>query len=158
METRHESNDPIAAMVRSRREEIEKYLWIESERVGHDIGLQRAEREWRRKHARAWRHWVRSQGLGQPIVELIWSQQDEIEKFKWIESERRGGDIGWERAVREWCRQHYEAWQFHNLHEPGRVPDVVAPRGRRRSMEPEHRAKLSASMKAWWETRKTTGR
>ena len=78
METRHESNDPIAVMVRSQREEIEKYRWIESERVGHDICLQRAEREWRRKHARAWRDWVRSQGLMQPIVELIWSQQDEI--------------------------------------------------------------------------------
>src|SRR5436190_555474 len=102
METRYESNNPIAAMVRSRREEIEKYRWIESERVGHDIG--------------------------------------------------------WQRAVREWCRQHYEAWQFHILEEPSRVPDVVAPRGRRRSMEPGHRAKLSASMKAWWEARKTAER
>ena len=158
METRHESNDPFAAMVRSRRKEIEKYRWIESERVGYDIGAQRAEREWRCKHARAWREWVRAQGLAHPIVELIWSQQEEIEKFKWIESERCGSDIGWEHAVREWCQKHYEAWQYHILHEPNRMSEGEVPRSRQRALKPRHRAKLSASMKAWWETRKATGR
>src|SRR5437016_3800072 len=139
MEQRHVNKDPLADMMRSRREEIEKYRWIESERVGCDIGWTRAEREWRRKHARAWREWLRGSGKVHPIMELIWTQQEEIEKFKWIESERRGEDIGWERAVREWCRFHYESWHYHIVNEESRP--VPAPRSRSRALEDYHRAK-----------------
>ena len=153
MDLRHVNKDPLADMMRSRREEIEKYRWIESERVGYDIGWERAEREWRRKHARAWRASLREQGKLHPIVELIWTQQDEIERFKWIESELRGEDIGWEQAVREWCRQHYEAWHYHIVKESER-PTVSKPKRKPRALEDYHREKLSSSMRAWWEARR----
>ena len=155
MEQRYVNNDPLAEMMRSRREEIEKYRWIESERLGYDIGLERAEREWRRKHARAWRESLRATSRLHPIVELIWTQQAEIEKYKWLESERRGFDIGWERAVREWSRLHYEAWHYHILKERERpLPTPAKPRRRQRALEDDHRAKLSASVKQWWESRR----
>lgn len=32
-------------------EEILKYKWIESEKVGYDIGFERAAREWIRKYS-----------------------------------------------------------------------------------------------------------
>lgn len=153
MKLRHEVNDPIAAMLRSRNAEIEKYRWIESERLGYDIGREQAEREWYRRHAREWRAWVRAQGLAHPVAELIWTQQEEIEKFKWIESERRGFDIGWEQAVREWCRQHYEAWQYNVLRDT-KPPATKPARARQRSLPADHRAKLSSSMKLWWEKRR----
>jgi hypothetical protein len=37
------------------RQEIEKLRWIESEKVGHDIGLWRAEWLWWAHHQRSWR-------------------------------------------------------------------------------------------------------
>jgi hypothetical protein len=46
-----------------------------------------------------------------PLVEIVRSQQEEIKKYKWIESEKRGHDIGWERATREWMQQHFPEWK-----------------------------------------------
>ncbi len=44
------------------REEILRHKWIESERLGHDIGFERALLDWIRKHREAWRSARRSQG------------------------------------------------------------------------------------------------
>ena len=38
---------PLAEIIRSQLEEINKYKWIESEKTGKDIGMERATREWR---------------------------------------------------------------------------------------------------------------
>lgn len=35
-------------------EEINRYKWVESEKVGHDIGLEKASRDWLDNHAEAW--------------------------------------------------------------------------------------------------------
>ena len=158
MEHRHEDIDSLAMMIRSQREEIQKYRWIESEKDGRDIGWERAEREWRRQHAGAWRTSLRARGLA-PIIDLIWSQQDEIERFKWIESEQRGGDIGWERAVCEWRQKHYEAWRRHITENAvaATVNAERAPRSRQRSLRPEHRSHISAAMKTWWHARRKAG-
>ena len=34
------------------------------------------------------------------------AQIRDIEKFKWLESEKAGKDIGWEEAARSYCRLH----------------------------------------------------
>ena len=44
------------------REEILKHKWLESERLGHDIGFERALLDWIRKHREGWRNARRSQG------------------------------------------------------------------------------------------------
>jgi|YelNatPaOPRAMG01_1025707.scaffolds.fasta_scaffold06916_10 hypothetical protein len=46
-----------------------------------------------------------------PLAELFRSQQEEIDKYKWIESEKAGRDIGWDRAAQEWLRQHFPGWK-----------------------------------------------
>jgi len=46
-----------------------------------------------------------------PLLDLIHSQQAEIEKHKWIESEKVGRDIGWEQATREWMNRHFAQWK-----------------------------------------------
>lgn len=46
-----------------------------------------------------------------PLAEVLRSTQEEINKYKWIESEKVGHDIGWERAQREWMQQHFPAWK-----------------------------------------------
>lgn len=48
------------------REEILKHKWIESERLGYDIGFERALLDWIRKHRDAWRANRRAQLAGQP--------------------------------------------------------------------------------------------
>jgi hypothetical protein len=42
MTLRHRKSDPLADVFRSQQEEIKKYKWIESEKVGRDIGWERA--------------------------------------------------------------------------------------------------------------------
>jgi hypothetical protein len=46
-----------------------------------------------------------------PLVEMTRSQLEEIKKYKWIESEKAGRDIGWERARHEWLQQHFPNWK-----------------------------------------------
>lgn len=44
------------------REEILRHKWLESERLGYDIGFERALLDWIRKHRDSWRAARRSQG------------------------------------------------------------------------------------------------
>jgi hypothetical protein len=46
------------------REEILKHKWLESERLGYDIGFERALLDWIRKHREGWRAARRSQQTG----------------------------------------------------------------------------------------------
>jgi hypothetical protein len=52
------------------REEILKHKWIESERLGYDIGFERALLDWIRKHRDSWRAARRAQLAGQTAPKL----------------------------------------------------------------------------------------
>lgn len=39
------------------------------------------------------------------------AEREEILRHKWIESERLGYDIGFERALLDWIRKHRDAWR-----------------------------------------------
>lgn len=39
------------------------------------------------------------------------AERDEILKHKWLESEKTGKDIGFERALLDWIRKHRENWR-----------------------------------------------
>jgi hypothetical protein len=39
------------------------------------------------------------------------AERDEILKHKWIESEKQGNDIGFERALLDWIRKHRDNWR-----------------------------------------------
>jgi len=39
------------------------------------------------------------------------AERDEILRHKWLESEKQGGDIGFERALVDWIRNHREKWR-----------------------------------------------
>lgn len=47
------------------REEILKHKWLESERLGYDIGFERALLDWIRKHRDNWRADRRAKTAGQ---------------------------------------------------------------------------------------------
>jgi hypothetical protein len=46
-----------------------------------------------------------------PLADVIRSQHEEIKKYKWIESQKAGRDIGWERAEEEWLHKHFPEWK-----------------------------------------------
>lgn len=48
------------------REEILRHKWLESERLGYDIGFERALLDWIRKHREGWRAARRAQGTLNP--------------------------------------------------------------------------------------------
>ena len=39
------------------------------------------------------------------------AEREEILRHKWIESEKAGEDIGFERALLDWIRKHRENWR-----------------------------------------------
>lgn len=41
------------------------------------------------------------------------AEREEILKYKWIESERLGHDVGFERALLDWIRKHRDGWRAH---------------------------------------------
>jgi len=165
---KHGRQDPLVEMLRAQREEIEKYRWLESEKSGEDIGWERASEEWKWKHFGAWKRSMQQHGGEHPVLAIIRFQQDEIERYKWIESEKRGYDIGWSRAVMEWQEKHYPEWRSYALQggadsrtrgavESDDVAGVaVGPQTRRtrRPLSDEHRQRLSASVSSWWERKR----
>ena len=63
------------------------------------------------------------------------AEREEILKHKWLESERLGYDIGFERALLDWIRKHREGWraarrqqqQQQGVAAPGANPAPSAP-------------------------------
>jgi len=49
---------------------------------------------------------MQSTNLYQKFMEL----KREIEKHKWIESEKKGNDIGFEKALTDWMCKHRIGW------------------------------------------------
>ena len=47
------------------------------------------------------------------------AEREEILRHKWLESERLGYDIGFERALLDWIRKHREDWRRSRRQAPG---------------------------------------
>ncbi len=45
-----------------------------------------------------------------PYQEFL-AERQEIDRYKWLVSERDGKDIGFERALTDWVSNHREAWR-----------------------------------------------
>ena len=54
---------------------------------------------------------MQKDNLYQKFMEL----KNEIEKHKWIESEKKGNDIGFEKALVEWVTKHRSGWIIHKI-------------------------------------------
>ncbi len=53
------------------------------------------------------REFVKQSNLYQEFL----AEREEILRHKWIESERLGYDIGFERALLDWIRKHRDKWR-----------------------------------------------
>jgi len=56
------------------------------------------------------------------------AEREEILRHKWLESERLGYDIGFERALLDWIRKHRDAWRLSRREQNSRCADVLARR------------------------------
>jgi len=64
------------------------------------------------------------------------AEREEILRHKWIESEKRGYDIGFERALLDWIRNHRDKWRSARrepCEEPIEFPRQPALAARKRS-------------------------
>ena len=48
---------------------------------------------------------------GSRLYQEFLAEREEILRHKWLESERLGYDIGFERALLDWIRKHREDWR-----------------------------------------------
>lgn len=46
------------------------------------------------------------------------AERDEILRHKWLESEKRGQDIGFDRAFLDWIRKHRDRWRNEHRRKP----------------------------------------
>ncbi|MCF7688954.1 MAG: DUF4032 domain-containing protein [Cephaloticoccus sp.] len=68
------------------------------------------------------REFVKSSSLYQEFL----AEREEILKHKWLESERLGYDIGFERALLDWIRKHREGWRAARRLQPAGTNPPVA--------------------------------
>lgn len=45
------------------------------------------------------------------VYQYYCKERDEILKHKWLESEKAGEDIGFERALLDWIQKHRDGWR-----------------------------------------------
>ena len=53
------------------------------------------------------------------LYRILKAEQEEINRLKWIESEKSGYDIGWHHAWFIWTRKYKSAW-FRRIYESGK--------------------------------------
>jgi hypothetical protein len=48
-----------------------------------------------------------------PLYQEFLAEREEILKHKWLESEKQGTDIGFEKALLDWIVKHRSTWRNH---------------------------------------------
>jgi hypothetical protein len=56
-------------------------------------------------------HDIHAELRNSTLYQEFLAERDEILKHKWIESEKAGYDIGFERALADWIINHRAAWR-----------------------------------------------
>jgi hypothetical protein len=82
--------------------EIEKHKYFMSLARKEDVGFEAAKADWLANYADAWQRQRQS--------EMLRLQRDEINRYKWIESEKSGKDLG-RQAVFEWINKYAASWR-----------------------------------------------
>jgi hypothetical protein len=59
-------------------------------------------------------HLKREEMKNKQLKEWVSELFQEVEKHKWNESQKTGGDVGWPYAASDWLNQHFEPWQKNN--------------------------------------------
>jgi len=84
------------------RRAIEVHKYFLSEQTGHDVGFDYAAADWGRTCGPKWRR--------KRMQRDVKAQIAEINKHKWIESEKAGYDLG-EAAAFDWVARYAKPWR-----------------------------------------------
>ena len=84
------------------RAAIETHKYFLSKEAGRDVGMGYAIAHWLVHHSAKWRH--------ERLRKDLEDQWKEIEKHKWIESEKAGTDLG-DSAAMDWIKKHAGEWR-----------------------------------------------
>ena len=70
-----------------------------------------------------------SEGLLQrsSLYQEFLAEREEILRHKWIESEKAGRDIGFERALLDWIRNHRDGWRASRRRRAGDPVTIPSP-------------------------------
>ena len=74
-----------------------------SVRLGRQVKFHEALEDFERNHREAWAR--------DRLLRDMAEQKDEIDRYKWLASEKQGHDIGFERAHAEWVDSYAAAWR-----------------------------------------------
>ena len=81
---------------------LEVHRYYLSERAGHDVGIVATVEDWLLHYSASWRK--------ERLQKDLADQAKEIMKYKWIESEKAGTDLG-DAAALDWVRKHAGEWR-----------------------------------------------
>ena len=107
----------IGCLKRAELREIERHKYYMSLERGEDVGFETAANDWLANYAQAWRE-ERQQ-------RMLALQREEINRYKWIQSERASRDLGGE-AVLEWIQKyaaHWREWYENEYYDDIECPD-----------------------------------
>lgn len=85
------------------RRAINRHKYSLSQQQGYDISFEVAAEDWFANHSQEWHE--------RRLRSMLASQREEINRFKWIESERARRDLG-RTAVEEWIHRHGPGWRL----------------------------------------------
>lgn len=96
------NGDIIARLKRAELCEIERHKYYMSLKRGEDVGFETAAKDWLANHAQRWHE--------QRQEKMLAMQREEINRYKWIQSERACRDLGGA-AVLEWIQKYAAHWR-----------------------------------------------
>jgi len=82
--------------------EIERHKYFMSIERGHEVSFEEAAQDWLEHYAQSWRE--------DRQRKMLAMQRDEINRYKWIQSERARRDLGGT-AVMEWIQRYAAHWR-----------------------------------------------
>jgi len=91
-----------ARLSKAELHEIERHKYFLSLERGYDVGFDVAEQDWLSHHAAPWRE--KRQAV------MLAMHRDEINRHKWIESEKAHSDLGREAAL-DWITKYAATWR-----------------------------------------------
>jgi hypothetical protein len=91
---------------------VRQYHQLLAETRGVDVDFQEALEDWQEHHAVKWRE--------ERQREYLAKQREEIQRHKWIESEKARRDLG-AQAVMDWIRNYAESWRSWYEQEHGEI-------------------------------------
>ncbi len=92
----------IGCLKKAEVREIERHKYLISIERGSEVSFEEAAQDWLKHHAQAWRE-ERQQ-------KMLAMQREEINRYKWIQSEHAHRDLGG-KAVLDWIQRYAAHWR-----------------------------------------------